>query len=489
MRNLNIVCPLALIFLVAGAVHAATSSKSTAYSVAKASGVNLPKSVRKALQNADIPVTALGVYVQEVYAKKPKIKSQENLAFLPASTIKLLTADAALNLLGPTYTWKTRVYGQGKLQGDIWQGDLIIKGSLDPKLVQENLWLMLRQLRTKGIRHIHGNIVLDRSAYPAPELETGKFDGDPVRAYNVGPDALLLNFKSVRMYFKVDASNQVQVVLDPPLPSMNLGVLRTGEGKCGDWRDQLGLVFAEKQIQFSGSYARSCGDQVWDVHPYSLTQDAYFGAVLRNMWREVGGSLQGGISSRDATIPFAAQDATLLVEWQSPSVAEIIRDMNKFSNNVMARQVMLTLGADENQVSSSERGVQKMKEWLASRKIDAPELIIENGAGLSRNERISPQSMAKLLLAVFQSPVMPEFIASLPVVGFDGTMRNRLKQSPVAGRAHIKTGTLNDVRAIAGYVLAESGKRYVVVAFLNHSRAPEGKAALDALLEWVYEEG
>lgn len=485
MRNLNIVCSLALIFLVTGVAQAASSAKSTT----KASAASLPASVRKALQSAQIPNMALGVYVQEVAARKPKLTFQQNQAFSPASTIKLLTTDAALHILGPAYTWKTRIDGQGQLQGDTWQGNLIIKGSLDPKLVQENLWLLLRQLRAKGIRHINGNIVLDRSAFPAPELESAKFDGDPVRAYNVGPDALLLNFKAVRMYFKADASNKVQVVLEPPLPLLSIGSLRAVDGKCDEWHEQLGLEFSEKRINFLGTYARSCGERVWDVHPYSLSQDAYFGAVLLDLWRELGGSLQGEVSSRSSAQVLLPLETTPLVEWQSPSLAEIIRDINKFSNNVMARQVLLTLGADENHVSSSERGAQKLKEWLAAQEIDAPELIIENGSGLSRNERISPQSMGKLLLAAFKSPVMPEFIASLPVVGFDGTMRNRLKQSAVAGRAHIKTGTLNDVRAIAGYVLAASGKRYVVVAFLNHSRAPDGRAALDALLEWVYEEG
>ncbi len=481
MRNLIIVCLAVLNFLLFNLAYAAgDASKANA----------LPASVRLALQNAKLPASAIGVYVQEVESKKPKLKHQEGKAFIAGSTIKLLTTNAALNLLGPGFTWKTQILGQGNLQGDTWHGDWIIKGSLDPKLVQENLWLLLRQLRSKGIVHLHGNIMLDRSVYPAVELEAGKFDGDPVRAYNVGPDALLLNFKSVRLYFKPDAARQqVQVTLDPPLPMFTVGPLKIAEGRCEELRDQLGLEFTAKRVQFLGTYPNQCGEQVWDVHPYSLNQDAYFTVLITNLWRELGGSISGSIGAGSALPSAPAFAPIVLAEWTSASLADTVRDINKYSNNVMARQLLLTLSIDGEQAASTERGVEKIKSWLAAQKIDAPELELENGSGLSRHEKIAPQSMARLLVAAYHSAVMPELISSLPVVAVDGTMRNRLKDSAIAGRAHIKTGTLNDVRAIAGYVLAASGKRYVVVGFVNHSRAKDGKAALDALLEWVHDKG
>ncbi len=230
MRNLIIVCCLVLNFLLLGA------APSTAAEANK-----LPSTVRNALQQAKLPSTAIGLYVQEVDSKKAKLKHQEANAFIAGSTIKLLTTNAALNLLGPGFHWKTQVLGQGYQQGDTWHGDWIIKGSLDPKFVQENLWLLLRQLRGKGIVHLHGNVLLDRSAYPAEEIEAGKFDGDPVRAYNVGPDALLFNFKSVRLSFKPDAAQQkVYVSVEPPLSDVSIGPLKIAEGRCEDLRDQLG---------------------------------------------------------------------------------------------------------------------------------------------------------------------------------------------------------------------------------------------------------
>ena len=121
--------------------------------------------------------------------------------------------------------------------------------------------------------------------------------------------------------------------------------------------------------------------------------------------------------------------------------------------------------------------------------IFAPELVIENGSGLSRTERISAATMGCLLVAAFKAPTMPEFMASMPLVGYDGTMRQRLKTQGVAGHAHVKTGMLDDVRAIAGYVLASSGKRYAVVSIINHSNAMRGQEVQDMLLQWVYEHG
>jgi D-alanyl-D-alanine carboxypeptidase/D-alanyl-D-alanine-endopeptidase (penicillin-binding protein 4) len=203
------------------------------------------------------------------------------------------------------------------------------------------------------------------------------------------------------------------------------------------------------------------------------------------MWHEVGGSFRGEVKSGSAP-----SDATQIAEWTSPMLPEIIRDINKHSNNVMARQLLLTLAADPmGQPATAEQGARVIRGWLANKGIVAPEIVVENGSGLSRAERISAVTMGKMLAAAWRSPLMPEFISSLPVAAYDGTMRNRLKEAGVAGRAHIKTGGLREVRTIAGFVLASSGKRYVVVNFINHPNAASGRTAQDALLQWVYENG
>jgi D-alanyl-D-alanine carboxypeptidase/D-alanyl-D-alanine-endopeptidase (penicillin-binding protein 4) len=211
----------------------------------------------------------------------------------------------------------------------------------------------------------------------------------------------------------------------------------------------------------------------------------YFGAVFRQMWGDAGGVFKGQV--KNEAMP---ADARLIAEWQSPALPEVIRDINKYSNNVMARQLLLTLAADiYKRPGNLERGASVIKGWLNNKGIDVQGVTIDNGSGLSRIARIPAGVMGQMLVAAFRSPTMPEFISSMPLVGYDGTMRRRLNARGVAGNAHIKTGSLNDVRSVAGYVLAASGRRYAVVFLINHVNASRGQEAQDALLQWVYERG
>ncbi len=176
--------------------------------------------------------------------------------------------------------------------------------------------------------------------------------------------------------------------------------------------------------------------------------------------------------------------------YQSPPLAEIIRGINKFSNNIAARQLYLTLGTGDTVVINSPATLAKsdaaIKQWLISKQLNFPELIIENGSGLSRKEQISARHMGQLLLAAFNSPVMPEFISSLPITAVDGTLKNRFADMPVKGKGHMKTGALNNVRALAGYLLDHKGRRIVVVFFVNHEQAAQSRIAMDTLINWIY---
>jgi D-alanyl-D-alanine carboxypeptidase/D-alanyl-D-alanine-endopeptidase (penicillin-binding protein 4) len=452
-----------------------------------------PSAVANALKQAGIPQDAVGIYVQEA-APKGKVLVALNAAtgLNPASVMKLITTDAALELLGPGFAWKTKAYADGPQNGDVLNGDLIFKGGGDPKLVIENFWLFLRQIRARGIRDIRGNVVLDRDLFAQSFYDAAKFDGDPRKPYNVGPDALLLNYKTLAVRFVPDSvSGTVNVTLDPPLadvairaPALGLGV-----GTCdGDkWRDQVQEASDEKTVIFNGIFPAACGEKVWYLHPYKMTGNEYFAAVFRQMWRDLGGKFDGKVVS--GSVPATARQVG---EWQSPTLPEVIRDINKYSNNVMARQVLLTLAAsvaapETNTPADTAAGARVIQDWLAGKGIPAPELVVDNGAGLSRIGRVAPATLGQLLLSAFQSATMPELLSSMPLVGVDGTMRKRLKDRDVSGQAHIKTGSLNDVRAIAGYVLAASGKYYVVVFLINHPRAINGQAAQDALLQWTYD--
>lgn len=447
----------------------------------------LPAPVAAALKAADIPPEALGIHVQEVSAGKPMLAFHADAAFSPASTMKLVTTNAALELLGPTFRWGTEAYFHGTLAGDVLHGDLILKGSGDPKLVLENFWLFLRQIRGYGIRDIRGDLVLDRSAFAEVAHDPALFDGEAMRPYNAGADALLLNYASFRFRFVPDPLlGNVTVRMDPPFagPPLVAPRLVRDEDGCVDWQRKLGASFAQG-IAFTGTYAAACGERTWSVFPHQVTPDQYVGSTFMQMWTDLGGSFQGQV--RSGTLPAGA---ARIAEWQSVALPEIIRDINKFSNNVMARQVLLTIAAYKGTPpANAAAGAQAVRQWLASKGIAAPELVLENGSGLSRAERIAPRTLGRMLVAAFQSPLMPEFMASMPLAGLDGTMRGRMWNKGVAGSAHIKTGSLKDVRAIAGYVLAASGKRYAVVGIINHANAAAGAGVHDALLQWIYEKG
>jgi D-alanyl-D-alanine carboxypeptidase/D-alanyl-D-alanine-endopeptidase (penicillin-binding protein 4) len=446
----------------------------------------LPPGMAESLERLAIPATAFSMYVQEVDSGKLSAAFNSTAPFNPASAMKLVTTNAALELLGPTFSWKTQAYINGVVQGDVLYGDLIIKGSGDPKLMPEHLWMFLRQIRSKGIREIRGKLQLDRSAFEESFYDAAAFDGDPLRTYNAGSDALLLNYKSLALRFLPDGRNgAARVLVEPNLVDYPVTAPKLVNGECGDWKARLQPQLGAGGMVFPGTYSLSCGEKTWHVHPYALTHSQYFAAVFRQMWNELGGIVQGETTSEP--VPPTAQ---LIAEWQSAALSEIIRDINKYSNNVMARQLVYTLGAASGALpATAQSGAAAIKAWLASKGMDVSEVVIENGAGLSRNERISAATLGRMLTLAYRSPLMPELISSMPLVGYDGSMRRRLQHNGVAGRAHIKTGTLVDVRSIAGYVLALSGKRYAVVSIINHPNAPVAQELHDALLQWVYEQG
>lgn len=455
--------------------------------LASAAGAqSLPVTVASALQRAAIPRAAVGLYVARVDNAAVVRALNERTPFNPASTMKLLTTHAALETLGPTFQWKTEAYATGGLLDGVLYGDLIIKGSGDPKLVLENFWLFLRRLRAAGIQDIRGDLILDRTAFEQIPHDPAAFDGDPLRPYNVGPDALLLNFKSIAFRFVPDSATGItRVVVEPPLAAYPVKAPRLVAGECGDWRGRLDARIDAEGARFPGTYAAACGEQTWYVHPHPMTHTRYFDLAFRRQWADLGGMLRGEV--RGGVLP---ADARPIASWESPQLSELIRDINKFSNNVMARQLLLTLAHEVTGLPANQvHGAAVLRTWLRNKGIDASELVIDNGAGLSRSERVSARTLGRMLVAAYQAPTMPEFIASLPVAGLDGTMRARMKADPVAGHAHIKTGRLEDVRAIAGYVLSASGRRYAVVCLINHANVARAHEVQDALLQWVYERG
>ena len=443
---------------------------------------SLPANVLQALQAAQIPANSVSVVVQPVEAPKPLLAHNAGQAMNPASVMKLLTTYAALDLLGPAYVWKTTAWSEQVAVNGVLEGHLYLKGSGDPRFAIEHLWALLRQLRTRGITHISGDVVLDRSVFNVPAIDPGAFDDNPMRPYNVGPDGLLINFRTLRFTLQPGAA-QPRLLLETPSDGLRVdNRLRSADGPCGgDWKDRLDIRLRPEdggqRLEFAGTFAAQCGEKTLHLAP--LPADAQAGGLIRALWQELGGTLAGQV--RAGTLPAGSR---LLAEHESAPLADVVRDINKYSNNVMARHLYLTLGNDT-APATAERAKQRLGDWLAGRGLRFGELEIENGAGLSRRERISAGSLNRLLLDAWRSPVMPELIASLPIVGIDGTMKKRLNGSAANGRAHIKTGSLDGVKTAAGYALDAQGKRYTVIFLINHPRASAGGAAIDALLVWV----
>jgi len=457
---------------------------------ARAAGQSLPRPVADALRQAGVATSSVAVWVQPLGSRQPTLSFNPDAPLNPASLVKLLTTYVALETLGPAYRWETGVYMAGTLEDGTLSGHLILKGAGDPKLTLEQFWLLVRNLRERGIRNLEGDLVLDRSAFEHTPHDPAAFDDEPLRPYNVGPDALLVNFKAVAFHFVPEAGGSaIRVIAEPrPHPLEIVSLVRPSKGRCGDWRAQLRPEFAPAaaprkafRALFTGSYPVSCGERAWNIALFSHRD--YVAGLFRQLWEEMGGRWQGGV--HDGFVP---SDATLVYTHKSPPLADIVRDVNKFSNNVMARQLFLTLGANGSDAPASLAAARAAVEaTLAMRGIDTRGLVIDNGSGLSRRSRVSARTFAQLLGTAYASATMPEFMASMPVVAVDGTMRKYLKYDSVAGQAHIKTGSLSGVRGIAGYVLDRKGVRQLVVMIVNDANAGQARPATEALLRWVYD--
>jgi D-alanyl-D-alanine carboxypeptidase/D-alanyl-D-alanine-endopeptidase (penicillin-binding protein 4) len=469
----------------------------TAALLSQAHAQTLPPEVEAALSRAKVPREALATIVVDAspsaHAKAgPLLSYRANASANPASVMKLVTTYAGLELLGPAYTWPTPVFVDGSINNGVLTGNLIIQGRGDPKLVHERLWLLLRRVQGLGFKSITGDILLDRSAFVVTPQNPADFDGEPLRPYNAAPDALLVNFKSVVMTFVPNPGAGVAAVsFEPPLANVQMqGSVPLAAGKnaatlaeCGDYRATLQADFSDPfRISFKGSYPVGCGEKVW---PVAYADPAnYAERAVAGLWAEMGGKLGGRV--REGRAPAGARAA---FEMTSPPLAEVIRDINKFSNNVMAQQLFLTLSLNQTPGPASfeaSRGV--LQGWWRER-FGAQDLpVLDNGSGLSRQERITPHALARMLQIAYVSGTMPELMASLPITGVDGTLR-RNKSRISQGWAHLKTGSLRDSAALAGYVHTPSGRRLVLVSIINHPNAAAARPALEALVDWAVKEG
>ncbi len=462
----------------------------------------LPAEVERLLTRAKIPQDAVTMVVQDVGSGRSRLTLNANQPMNPASLEKLLTTQAALDLLGPAFTWSTPVWVEGRIDdGHTLDGRVVVKGSGDPRLVAERLWLLMQRLRQTGLRTIRGDIVIDQSAFDIADIAPERFDNEPLRPYNVRPQPFVAVQKSLLLTFTPQPARGVATVqVLPPLEGVQVDAtvpLAAQDASCSDWRSKLGAQWGSAdgngitptatRLRFTGTLAAACGERTWPMAYPDPT--GYHARAVGAMWSMLGGTLTGTVRESRSSIAPNTATAPPSFEFASSSLAEVVRDINKYSNNTMAQQLFLTLSLQRLGKGSWEGSRQVVRQWLADQ-VKAPaaetkDLVIDNGSGLSRESRLSAGLLARVLQHAWRGPAMPELMASLPAGGLDGTLR---RAQLAQGRAHLKTGSLSGVAGIAGYVLGASGKRYVVVALINHEGASAARPALDALVQWVADE-
>jgi len=447
----------------------------------------LPESVSRSLAIRDVPPESISIAVEDVESGERLLSFNTDVPRNPASTMKLLTTLVALDMLGPSYTWHTDVFIDGEVDEGRLDGDLVIRGRGDPFLVTERVWQMLRAVRQAGIHDIRGDLAIDDSWFDVGDYDPGAFDRQPLRAYNVAPNALLMNFKVVRYWFEPDFDrNAVRVVVDPPLG--NLAVdnrLSLAAGSCRGYQRGITITPNEAidKMTFSGRFPGGCERYAMDRT--ALTHNEFVYGLFMSLWRESGGRFDGGLKS-----VVVDDEREPLLSFPSLPLADVIKRVNKHSNNVMARQLLYTLSAEALGAPGTEAGGRSViEDWLETNDFEARGIALDNGAGLSRFARTTAAEFMALLRFAWQQPYMPEYVASLALSGSDGTLRRRFDDYRLAGQAHLKTGSLDHVSAIAGYMQSRSGRRFAVVVLHNHEgihRGP-GEEAQTALLRWVYD--
>ncbi|MCA3000168.1 MAG: D-alanyl-D-alanine carboxypeptidase/D-alanyl-D-alanine-endopeptidase [Rhodocyclaceae bacterium] len=470
----------------------------------------LPARVTEMLRISNMSERALGVAVIRLSDGKLVWSQFADQSMQPASTIKVLTAIVGLDKLGPAYRSRTVLLATAPVVEGVLQGDLTLRGEGNTDITWEDFQRMLQSLRHRGIREIAGNLIVDRTFFSPTRLDIGlaPFDESPEFRYNVIPDALLINTNVAQ--FDIDSTaGYFQLRLTPPLDGVKvISNMTLVERSCEKWEDGwkiptvVNAAADDLRIYLEGEYPKNC---TTTTNLNVVDRAEYAARLFGKLWRDLGGTIKGAVIETQSPSPEASNTGAatspvrVLAEHRARPLAEVSRNINKVSDNTITRMIYLTLGTDMVSRATAEgrdmtarlptltRAENEVKDWLKQRGIDTAGIVLDNGSGLSRSERISPRQLASVLQAAHRSKWAPEFLSSLPIVAVDGSMRSRLKDSPAAETARIKTGGLRNVVSVAGYVTNAAGEVHAVVGMVNDDRAAlaGGRAILDALLDEV----
>ncbi len=455
----------------------------------------LPPPVAAAIASSGLPTSSFGLFVQEVDGDRVLARLNEEQPYTMASTTKVVTSLAALDLLGPYYRWHTSAYAMGPIVDGTLQGDLLIVGGGNAQLTSAALQAWLGRMQQQGLREIAGDIVLDRFAF---HLSAADHARTPVQSASqprhVWPDAMTLDEGLLTVNLEPTRGARPALALQPALSDVRIVNQVTMGGGCDPWAQWRSGRAGEAEVLVQGRWSAACGSRSISFVPPA--DSGYAARALARMWTASGGILRGKVVSPDrplgdSAVPRGPDGEPLkpLSFDRSKPLPEIIRDINKVSDNVGARHLMLSLSPGFPERAATLAGAQKiMRMWLAQQGLAPGDIEVENGSGLSHSERARPRALVQLLRQGWHAEQAQAFIESLPIAGVDGTLANRLRGRAM-GQAFLKTGTLNDTVALAGYVRGASGRTWAVAMMVVNPAAALGRSAMDATMEWIARNG
>jgi serine-type D-Ala-D-Ala carboxypeptidase/endopeptidase (penicillin-binding protein 4) len=452
-------------------------------------GQDSQQSIGKIAEELKVDKTDIGISLVDAKTGSTIASLNPDKMLNPASNIKLLTSYCAAKSLSVNYRWETSFFSATPKSGDTITGDLFIKGTGDPYMVSETLWLAAKDLLNRNIKTIAGDLVLDSSDFIPffDEESIENFENDFDRSFTAYPSALSLNFNSVTIYVRAETPREPpKVTLDPDIDYF---VLENKATTIADRKRENPKIAIEKlndrtKIKIYGTWS-----------PYSkkvhyrkvFHPEIYFGKAFIKFYKEQGGSVSGKIRLGKAPV-----DGIKLMSFESRPLSHAIWGLNKFSNNFMAVQLMLTLGAKEQGYpATQEKGLSLLNKCFDSLGLRKEGNLIVSPSGLSRKTRISASQLASILiigLSDFQ--VGPEFTSSLGIYGDDGTVRKRDLLKEYSGLIRVKTGSLEDVDSIAGYIKTKKGNLLAFAIIENGFREKDSsryREFQDRLIQHIFE--
>ncbi len=424
------------------------------------------------LQDSCLTGARVGVHVLSLDNEEVLYDRRGEELFVPASNVKLFVSAAALRFLESDYVFKTDLHSDTSLSEGTLEGNLYLKGFGDPSLVSEELSKLVTSLRALGLRKVRENLVIDASYFsspPSPPPSPTK-----TRAYLAPHGAASLNFNAVAVYAEPGASpgQPPRVVLEPASPYFELlnraKTVRGGKRKTLRVRREA-LSGSDRIIVEGNLPSGSPRELIW----VSISNPAfYLGHTFVEFLQRGGISVEGEV--RLGPVP---PEAGLLFQHRSKSLASILWDMNKWSNNFMAQQILHVLGAEAGDPPGTvEKGVAVVESYLKRLGVSGENFEMADGSGLSRENRLSPGQLVKVLQDMYGDfRYRSEFVSSLSVMGVDGSTRDRLEDTRGERRVRVKTGSLKGVDTLSGYAVTGEGEVLAFSILMNGSSCPHWK--------------